>query len=445
MGDIPKGAQKLPLSADGKSADNWGAYAMQVENLLMGKEIGGLFCDDVLRNEGDGKKSADPGHDVADWIAGAANGETRDVAAYDAAFTKFRRWRRVNEITHGVITGTLPVEIQDDAAQRADVRDLWCYLKDRFARQTLVSVPILHARLFATLLHDFPNISAYLTSFAKIEGEIKAAGGHVDQSAVAGAILNGIGNAFPFHRTLMTNLPAGEQTPENLGCILTEAEKNEILQQQLALLTVHKTGGELNAAGKSRPFCSYVRQRQGRQRWEKPGKRCRGGHNPLKCWAKRDDEWLKGHPDKGPADTPVWDADGQNVVSTSNAATLCDADAADMNNADYSQYFNEYSGPVHKTIRLVLDNGASITCLKQGTNCTALHLFWSLQMSEYQHITKGISPLSSTWKESENHWCLSSRFPLQFTRSDSDLSWIYNLCPVLRQKRQTHNEKFSRL
>lgn len=52
----------------------------------------------------------------------------------------------------------------------------------------------------------------------------------MDPSAVAGTILNEIGSSFPIHRTLMTNLPAEEQNPQHFSNMLTEAEKNEMVQ-----------------------------------------------------------------------------------------------------------------------------------------------------------------------------------------------------------------------
>lgn len=95
MGDFLNGCHKLVLTPDGKSAVNWGPYALQVENLLAGKEVHGLFCDDVLRNEGDGLKPENPGQDEEAWInAGIALGESRDSADFAAAvqILKFRKW-----------------------------------------------------------------------------------------------------------------------------------------------------------------------------------------------------------------------------------------------------------------------------------------------------------------------------------------------------------------
>lgn len=56
MGDFLKAAQKLRLTSDGKTAKSWVPYALQIENLLMGKGIAGTYCDDVLRDEGDRKR-----------------------------------------------------------------------------------------------------------------------------------------------------------------------------------------------------------------------------------------------------------------------------------------------------------------------------------------------------------------------------------------------------
>lgn len=53
---------------DSKTAVNWGPYSLQVESLQMGKEIAGLYCDDVLRNEGDEVKPSDCDLEVDDLI-----------------------------------------------------------------------------------------------------------------------------------------------------------------------------------------------------------------------------------------------------------------------------------------------------------------------------------------------------------------------------------------
>lgn len=151
MGDFFKGCQNLTLMPNGKSVVNWGPYSLEVDHLLMSKEISGLFCNDVLRNEGDGKKPADFGPDGQNWIVdGASAGESRSPAHYSAALTAFRKWRRVNGVTHGGISAKLPAELLEDAAQYPQVSELWNDLRDRFSGQTLMSVPILHTPLFGT-------------------------------------------------------------------------------------------------------------------------------------------------------------------------------------------------------------------------------------------------------------------------------------------------------
>lgn len=91
MGDFLNGAQKLRLTTDGKTVENWVPYALQIKNLWMGKEIAVLYCDDVLRNEGNGKRPDDPGLSSADWIAGAGPSKSRSDTDYAPLLSRFRR------------------------------------------------------------------------------------------------------------------------------------------------------------------------------------------------------------------------------------------------------------------------------------------------------------------------------------------------------------------
>lgn len=59
------------------------------------------------------------------------------------------------------------MELQDDAAQHPEVHKLRTYLKNLFAGETLMYVPILHAKLFSTYLVDFSNVKIFLTAIAK--------------------------------------------------------------------------------------------------------------------------------------------------------------------------------------------------------------------------------------------------------------------------------------
>lgn len=54
MGDLLKTVTKLSVAGDGRTADNWNSYSVQLENALSAKEVGGIFLDDVLRARGPG-------------------------------------------------------------------------------------------------------------------------------------------------------------------------------------------------------------------------------------------------------------------------------------------------------------------------------------------------------------------------------------------------------
>ena len=66
---------QLRLSPDGRTAENWNPYQMQVRNVLADKKREGLYLDQVLLNHRGGVQPSDPGSDVAKWI-GEQEGRT---------------------------------------------------------------------------------------------------------------------------------------------------------------------------------------------------------------------------------------------------------------------------------------------------------------------------------------------------------------------------------
>jgi len=126
----------------------------------------------------------------------------------------------------------------------------------------------------------------------------------------AGAILVGMGNRYTTCRDLLQALPKEQQTKEVFGQRLLEAEKNEKINAEIALLTM---GASVNAATNppghspsgpsTRKVCGYIRKRQGRNAWNKPGQECLKYHTG-ECWVKLDNEWLAANPTKTPADLP---------------------------------------------------------------------------------------------------------------------------------------------
>ena len=121
MGDLLKTVTKLAVSGDGRTAENWNSYRVQLENALSGKDVGGIYLDDVLLGRGPGAEVPDPGADQAAWIASAPPGPARTPAAYTAAVAARSLWARANRVAHGCVMGTLPEELQEDCAQRLSV------------------------------------------------------------------------------------------------------------------------------------------------------------------------------------------------------------------------------------------------------------------------------------------------------------------------------------
>ena len=133
MGDLLKTVTKLGVSGDGRSAENWNSYRVQLENALSGKDIGGIYLDDVLLGGGPGVEVPDPGHDAAAWVPSTPAGTVRTPAAFAEAVAARSLWSRANRVTHGCVMGTLPEELQEECAQRLSVVELWRYLEERSA------------------------------------------------------------------------------------------------------------------------------------------------------------------------------------------------------------------------------------------------------------------------------------------------------------------------
>ena len=91
---------KLEVGVDGRTAENYNSYSVQVENALSGIEKLGVYLDDVLRNRGDATALTPPG-DSAEWVAAAPG---RNLAGHAAAEAAYRKWSRLNRITHSHIT-----------------------------------------------------------------------------------------------------------------------------------------------------------------------------------------------------------------------------------------------------------------------------------------------------------------------------------------------------
>ena len=104
MTDALKGAYKLRLGADGRSAENWPSYKVQVDNLLSAKHHGDIYLDDVINNVDSGAAIADPGTQ-ADWIAADL---LRTPAMYLAASTAYKAYKRADKMARGLLMSTLP-------------------------------------------------------------------------------------------------------------------------------------------------------------------------------------------------------------------------------------------------------------------------------------------------------------------------------------------------
>jgi hypothetical protein len=393
MADLVKGITKLDVSGDGRTADNFNPYKIQLENALSAKEMQGLYLDDVLLNQEDGAEVADPGADADAWKQAAPSGVTRTDAEFATAKKAFQVWSRANRVAHSYIQATLPTMLHEEAAQRLKAHELWTYLEKRFAGQSLTSVAAMWVQLLQLRLDNFAGVSAFLTALTKLELEIKRAGSEVPPTLLAGAILNGMGDRFPTTKELLLTLPIAEQTKHVFGERLLEAERNAKISADIAMFT---TISAANAATTKTGGCGYVRQRQGKGQNGAPGTKCtKGTHKRKDCWAFLDDQFLAANPDKGPGDLPNRLAELKAKQSKgrkpgASAVTTDDDACADVNvvSAKLNGLFFDYSGARqneevacsntvvaasaqgHKSndITVVLDSGASVSCLKEKIN-----------------------------------------------------------------------------
>jgi hypothetical protein len=133
------------------------------------------------------------------------------------AVLAFENWDRANRVTKCFVNATLPVQLRDEAALYADAYDLWNHLCDRFSAQNLSSMALLASELFSLKLEDFPNTAAFITAVTQRENEIVSSGIEWRTAAVAGVILNGMGNKYPATKELLLMLPPEQQTKETFA------------------------------------------------------------------------------------------------------------------------------------------------------------------------------------------------------------------------------------
>ena len=69
MADLLKSIIKLEVSGDGRTADNYNSYKVQLENALSAKEMQGIYLDNNLLNRADGVEVPNPGTDMGTWIS----------------------------------------------------------------------------------------------------------------------------------------------------------------------------------------------------------------------------------------------------------------------------------------------------------------------------------------------------------------------------------------
>lgn len=392
MADLLKSIVKLEVGGDGRTAENYNSYKVQLENALSAKEMQGVYLDDILLNTGAGAQVANPGTSEAEWIAAAPRGDLRDGALFAQATANYSKWARANRVTHSYIMATLPPVLHEECAQRTNAHELWAYLEQRFAAQTLASVAAMWGRLLQLRLDDYAGVSAFLTAITKLEMEIKRGGVEVHDTLLAGAILNGMGDRYPTTKELLLTLPIAQQTKDVFGERLLEAEKNAKLTIDMAMATT--THNAYAAAANVRGGCGYVRQRQGKGQNAKPGTKCtRGNHKRKDCWALLDDQFLAANPGKGPGDLPNRLAElrarqGQvkgnaEAMSTTFEGSPCvDVNVAAINvsglSFDYSCSVGKKETAAsiqHKGGREVivaLDSGATTPCWKEKVKHEAL-------------------------------------------------------------------------
>lgn len=124
MGNFLKSVKPLVVARDGRLAEKWNSYKVQLEYALSGKEIGGIFLDDVLLGQDEGAKVADLGGSKNAWV----NRETGRIAdQYEAAVLARKRWARANKEVVSSIMATVPDELQEARAERLVAKELWSY------------------------------------------------------------------------------------------------------------------------------------------------------------------------------------------------------------------------------------------------------------------------------------------------------------------------------
>jgi hypothetical protein len=308
----PPGMFLLEVSGDGRTSPNWTEYEVMVPGVLSGKFVGDICLEDVLLNQDDGKRVLDPGSQLR-WIADAPVGEQRDEDLYKEQVKKFRAWKRANSQAHVLVMNSCDPSLRQACVQRLIAHELWEYLRERFAGETLTSLPALWTRLLTLQLRDFNGVSDFLTAIGKLEAELERAGQQVPTAAVAGAILVGMGDRFATTREIVLALPADQQTKEVYATRFLEAEKNAQLTAEMNAMYISRGGAPpaRQGAGGAAPgggfkVCGYIRKLQGKGRFAAPGKKCTRRHPPGElCWSKADDQWLQANPGKGPGDLPI--------------------------------------------------------------------------------------------------------------------------------------------
>ena len=383
-----KGAQKLRLSADGFSAENWGPYKVHVEHLLAGRQVEKIYLNQLLSNTRSGTKPRSVTATKEEWLAGGS-----DAADYDALVDKMEAWEQADMVAHGLIMSTLPEELMEDAAQRPSAPELWDYLASRFSSSSNLSVALLNNQLFTCDLADFPNVAAWLTAINKLDRDIKKGGGEVPTTTMVGAVLKGMGLAYPETKTWFINLPSPEQTKEKLVEGILKAEKNAHLDSAIHALAasklipkhaaVSRVAAPAGFSGTSGTPCHYIRQLPGKREDQKPGERCTRVHKgKASCWMKLDDQWLKQNPGASPNQLPYWGGPQQRRVVSAKVAQADTHDqylfpADDVTAAVItvnSSFYAEYLCPKvpHTQETIVLDNGAAESCFKAGNNIKPL-------------------------------------------------------------------------
>ena len=58
MADLLKSIVKLEVGGDGRTAENYNSYKVQLKNALSAKEMQGVYLDDILLNTGAGAEVA---------------------------------------------------------------------------------------------------------------------------------------------------------------------------------------------------------------------------------------------------------------------------------------------------------------------------------------------------------------------------------------------------